>query len=306
MLKFAKQVKRQIKRRFWSKLEAKVPAFNALFPKDVRIEWMGGDFQFLEGPVWVAEEQALYFSDIPASKILKLCAGQFSIVRSPSGKANGLTRDRQGRLVICEEGDRQLSRMAADGSVTVLVDRFEHQRLNSPNDVVVKSDGSIYFTDPPFGVQPDQKELSFQGVYRLSPEGELTVVTSDLMGPNGLAFSVDEKQLYVDDSIRRQVRVFDVQPDGTLTNNRLFCDMDISQPGSPDGMKIDREGRLFITGPGGIWVVDADGTHLGTIVVPEQPTNCTWGDADFRSLYITAQSSIYRVRVNTPGFPASA
>lgn len=300
MLQFLKQFKRQIKRRLTGDLIAKSPQFKTLFPKSARLEQVATGFQFLEGPVWNAKEQALYFSDIPASKILKLKNGEVSVVRHPSGKANGLTYDRQGRLVMCEEGARQITRMELDGSITVLADRFQGKPLNSPNDLVVKSDGAIYFTDPPYGIKAEQQEQPIRGVYRML-DGEITVVAADFEAPNGLAFSPDERLLYIDDSSRRHIRVFEVQPDGSLGNDRLFCSMDVPQTGLPDGMKVDAEGRIYSTAAGGIWVLDPQGNHLGTIAIPDAPSNCAWGDADHQTLYITAQHSVYKIRVNVPG-----
>ncbi|HEY9638940.1 MAG TPA: SMP-30/gluconolactonase/LRE family protein [Coleofasciculaceae cyanobacterium] len=302
MLPSLKQIKQRLKQQFTNALKSESPLFPSLFPKSAKLEQVATGFQFLEGPVWIAEEQALYFSDIPANQILKLnAAGQISVVRHPSGNANGLTRDRQGRLVICEEGARQLTRLEPDGTITVLADRFQGKRLNSPNDVVVKSDGAIYFSDPPYGIKPEQQEQPMQAVYRLSPTGELTVVADDFDSPNGLAFSPDERQLYIDDSGRRQLRVFDVQPDGSLANGRLFFDLNVPKPGAPDGMKLDRAGRIYCTAAGGVWVLDAEGHHLGTIATPNAPSNCAWGDADGQTLYITAGDSVYKIRVNTPG-----
>jgi gluconolactonase len=213
-----------------------------------------------------------------------------------------LTRDQKGRLIACEHGNRRVTRSEKDGSVTPLVDRFQGKKLNSPNDVVVKSDGAIYFTDPAYGIRPDQQEQPVEGVYRLSPDGkEISLVTDDLARPNGLAFSADEKQLYIDDSHRRHIRVYDVRENGSLSGGALFHDMNVSIPGSPDGMKVDTEGRIYCTGAGGVWVFDPAGNQLGTIVTPEKPSNCAWGDDDWRSLYITAVSSVYRIRVKTPG-----
>ena len=301
MLQSLKQFKRQIQRQFTGDLIAKSPQFKALFPKSARLEQVATGFQFLEGPVWNAKEQALYFTDIPASKILKLENGKVSVVRHPSGKANGMTYDRQGRLVMCEEGARQITRLELDGSLTILADRFQGKPLNSPNDIVVKSDGATYFTDPPYGIKAEQQEQSIQGVYRISPDGDLTVIAADFAGPNGLAFSPDERLLYIDDSDRRHIRVFDVQPDGSLKGDRLFCNMDVPKVGAPDGMKVDTEGRIYSTAAGGIWVLDPQGHHLGTIALPDAPSNCAWGDADYQTLYITAQKSVYRIRVNVPG-----
>ncbi|MBM4044558.1 MAG: SMP-30/gluconolactonase/LRE family protein, partial [Planctomycetes bacterium] len=174
-------------------------------------------------------------------------------------------------------------------------------RLNSPNDIVVKADGSIYFTDPPYGVKPEQRELTFQGVYRIASEGKLTLLVDDFDKPNGLAFSPDEKALYIADTARKHVRAFDVRPDGALANGRVFAELKSDKPGAPDGMKVDEVGRLFVTGPGGTWVFDAGGRHLGTIVTPEVPANCAFGGPDRRTLFITARTSVYRVRVKTPG-----
>lgn len=284
-------------------LQPQSPRFKQLFPTKVTLQRAATGFQFTEGPVWIAEEHCLLFSDIPANQIFKLEAiDQVTVFRQPSWHANGLTRDLQGRLIACEHGSRRVTRTELDGSITVLAEYFAGKRLNSPNDVVVKQDGSIYFTDPTYGIQPQQQEQPLQGVYRLSPDGQsLTLVAADFDMPNGLAFSLDEQTLYVSDSARRHVRRFDVQPDGTLQNSRVLQDMNVQKPGLPDGMKLDRQGNLYCTGPGGVWVLDAAGQHLGTIVLPEQPANCAWGDDDGQSLYITAGTSIYKIRVKTPG-----
>jgi gluconolactonase len=185
-----------------------------------------------------------------------------------------------------------------------LADRHEGGRLNSPNDVVVRSDGVIYFTDPPYGIEPEQKEQAFNGVYRITPGGEPEIVAEDFERPNGLAFSPDESVLYIDDSAHRHVRAFDVRPDGALTKSRVLASMDHPQPGSPDGMKVDSKGHLYVAGATGVWVFEPDGTRLGVIVPPERPSNCAWGDEDRRTLYITAQASLYRIRVRVPGIPA--
>jgi len=266
-------------------------------------ELLATGFEFTEGPVWVPEGYLL-FSDIPDSRIYKWTAGSGAQVwREPSGKSNGLTLDSRGRLVACEHGNRRVSLTEADGTVRTLADRYRGRRLNSPNDVVVKSDGTLYFTDPPYGIDPEQREQPVNGLYRILPDGTLELLVDDFDRPNGLAFSPDEEILYVDDSPRRHVRAFDVRPDGTLTNSRIFADMDHPQPGSPDGMKIDKEGNLYVTGATGVWVFEPDGTHLGVIVTPERPANCAWGDDDLKSLYITARTSLYRVRVKVPGLP---
>jgi gluconolactonase len=288
-------------------LQANSEAFRSLFPKNAILERMATGFRFTEGPVWMAEEKSLLFSDIPANKIFKLTAvGRVRAFRKPSGNSNGLTQDKEGRLIACEHSNRRITRTDKAGSITALAEKFQGKKLNSPNDVVVKSDGAIYFTDPPYGINPDQQEQPVAGVYRLSPDGkELSLVARDLAGPNGLAFSPDETKLYIDDSKRRHIRVFDVQRDGSLCGGSVFHDMNISTPGQPDGMKVDVEGHVFCTGARGVWVIDADGKHLGTIVTPEKPSNCAWGNDDWRTLYITAVTSVYKIRVNTPGIKVS-
>jgi gluconolactonase len=277
--------------------------FTSLFADGGRIERVATGFQFTEGPVWIAEENSLVFSDIPANRIFRFKSDlSVEIFREPSGNSNGLTRDRTGCLIACEQSNRRVTRTEKDGSITVLANTFEGRRLNSPNDVVVKSDGSVYFSDPAYGVTRDQKEQPVEGVYRISPDGRhISLIAADFERPNGLAFSPDETTLYIDDSARRHVVAFNIRSDGSLCDRRLFHDMDIRTPGAPDGMKVDADGRLYCTGAGGVWVFDAQGRHLGTIVTPEKPSNCAWGDEDRRSLYITAISSVYKIRVRTPG-----
>ncbi|WP_017654693.1 SMP-30/gluconolactonase/LRE family protein [Fortiea contorta] len=283
--------------------KAESEKFYTLISPTAKPQRLATGFQFLEGPVWLQEQKCLLFSDIPGNKILQMSAGgEVKIFREPSNNSNGLTRDLQGRLIICESQTRRLTRLEKDGTITVLADQFQGEKLNAPNDVVVKSDGSIYFTDPLDIAIAKQQDQPQQRVYRFSPDSQqLTVVADDFQLPNGLAFSPDEKQLYIDDSMRRHIRVFDVQAEGTLTNSRIFHDMNIPQPGLPDGMKVDIQGNVYCTGAGGIWVFDANGSHLGTIVTPEPPANCAWGDDDYQSLYITACTSVYKIRVNIPG-----
>ena len=267
-------------------------------------EQIATGFQFTEGPVWHPDGYLL-FSDIPGHRIMKWTPdGQTETFREPSGGSNGLTCDRQGRLIACEYRNRQVSRTEPDGTVTTLASAYQGKRLNSPNDVVVKSDGSLYFTDPFYGFPADQKrELDFQGVYRIAPDGGLTLLVSDFEVPNGLAFSPDETVLYIDDSRRRHVRAFDVLADGTLANGHLFVDMAIDAPGVPDGMKVDTQGNLYVTGGGGIWVISPTGAHIGTIVTPELPANCAFGDSDHQTLYITARTSVYQIRLKIVGIP---
>lgn len=261
------------------------------------VEKVAGEFKFTEGPVWVAAKNELLFSDIPADRIVRFDGATAATFREPSNNSNGLTLDKQGRLIACEHGARRVSRTEADGRVVTLADRFEGKRLNSPNDVVVRSDGAIYFTDPPYGVKPEDRELDFQGVYRLSPDGAtLTLVVRDFVKPNGLAFSPDESRLYVADTERGHIRVFDVASDGALSGGRVFAETP-----NADGMKVDTKGNVFCTAKPGVMVFDPAGRHLGTIIAPERPANCAFGDPDWRSLYITARTGLYRIRLNVPG-----
>jgi sugar lactone lactonase YvrE len=277
---------------------------DSIIHSGAEVERLAGDFQFTEGPVWHPDGY-LFFSDIPANTIYQWTPGspQATVYREPSHHSNGLTLDRQNRLLACEH-DRRVSRTEPDGTVIPIAERYQGNRLNSPNDIVVKSDGSIYFTDPPYGLpkQSEGKELDFNGVFRLATDGTLTLLDDTFVRPNGLAFSPDEKTLYVDDSAEMHVRAFDVLPDGTLANGRLFADLrDPGQDGVPDGMKVDLAGNIFCTGPGGIWLLSPEGETLGRIKVPEVPANLAWGDADGKTLYITARTGLYRLRVKTGG-----
>ena len=260
-------------------------------------ERIAADLQFTEGPVWHPDGYLL-FSDIPADIIYKWTPdGSLEKFRSPSGNSNGLTLDNQGRLVTCEHGNRRVSRTESDGTIVVVADKYQGKRLNSPNDVVVKSDGSIYFTDPPYGVQPEDRELDFQGVYRIAPDGDLTLLADDFEKPNGLAFSPDEKILYVDDTEHAHVRAFDVQPDGTLSNGRVFAELGEHRP---DGMKVDVNGNVYVTASF-VWVFDSTGKHLGNITTPDAPANCAFGGPDNKDLFITARPSVYRIKLKVAG-----
>jgi gluconolactonase len=262
---------------------------------------LAGDFQFTEGPVWHPDGYLL-FSDIPASAILKYTPGGAVVTYlSPSRNSNGLTFDRGGRLIACEHTGRQVSRQDPSGQMVTVASRWDGKRLNSPNDVVVHSSDRILFTDPPYGIEPDQAEIGFNGVYRIDGDGNVTLLESDFGRPNGLAFSPDESVLYVDDTERRNVRAFDVQADFSLINDRVFIDMDTAERGSPDGMKVDTEGNLYVTGAGGVWVIGPDGTHLGTIEFPELPANLAFGGADYKTLFVTARTSLYSVEIGVPG-----
>jgi gluconolactonase len=297
-------------------LEVRDPGLHDLIAPDATIERIAGGLTFTEGPVWRGAD--LLFSDIPNKRIVRwrrLPEGP-ELTTFATGMSNGLTLDRRGRVLAAEHDGRRVSRVADDGSRTVLAERFQGKRLNSPNDLVVKSDGSIYFTDPPYAVQPatpgvarpagwwtrpiEGKEQSCNGVYRITPDGILHLLADDFALPNGLAFSPDEAVLYVDDSAHKHIRAFDVRADGTLTNSRLVLNMASEDPGVPDGLKVDRQGNVFCTGPGGLWVCRPDGTLLGRVVLPELPANLAWGE-DGSVLFLTARTSIYRLPTRTRG-----
>ncbi|HIG47553.1 MAG TPA: SMP-30/gluconolactonase/LRE family protein [candidate division Zixibacteria bacterium] len=264
-------------------------------------ERLATGFQFTEGPVWMAGGYLL-FSDIPANIMYKWTPESGAEVwREPSGNSNGLTRNSDDLLLACEHGNRRVSRTNLDGTVETIAGAYQGKRLNSPNDLVVKSDGVIYFTDPPYGIAPEEKEQPHNGVYRILTDGSLELMADDFERPNGLAFSPDESILYIDDSYYRHLRAFDVSQDGTLENSRIICDMDHPQPGSPDGLKVDEEGHIYVTGATGVWVFEPDGELLGVIAPPERPANCAWGDEDKKSLYLTAQTSLYRIRTTVAG-----
>ncbi len=273
----------------------------------LKVEKVAGDFKFVEGPLW-NRAGYLLFSDIPANIIYKWTpgadGGKKEVFREPSGNSNGLTYDRQGRLIACEHSNRRVSRTEAGGAVVAIADSYQGRRLNSPNDVVVGRDGTIYFTDPPYGVPKDQKrEIDTQNVYRLSPDGKLSVISDDFDRPNGIALSPDEKTLYVNDTVRKHVRAFALGKGGSgKKGGAVIAELKSEKPGGPDGMKVDVKGNLYVTGAGGIWVFDKKGRHLGTIPVPEMPANCAFGDADYKTLYITARTSLYRVRLPHPGY----
>jgi gluconolactonase len=265
----------------------------------------GGAAGPAEGPVWWQEGGYLLFSDIGNNRRMKWTPGVgVALVQEPTNEANGLTRDLQGRLIACEHLARRVTRQDPDGSITVVANNYHSRRLNRPNDVVVKSDGSIYFTDP--GLGRIESELDFCGVYRVSPDlGTIHVLVRDFVVPNGLAFSPDESILYVNDSRRGHIRAFDVEPTGllALATDRVFATLRDDRVGVPDGMKVDREGNVYCTGPGGIWMFDSAGTHLGTIATGAQTTNVAWGDDDWLTLYFTTWQTLGRIRMKIPGIP---
>ena len=290
-------------------LDVRSPKLLDLISADAALEQLGTGCEFTEGPVWHAEDKFLLFSDIPANQMKKWTAEEgITNFRVPSGKSNGLTYDKQGRLVTCEHANRRVSRTEADGTVVTIASHYEGKRLNSPNDVVVKSDGSIYFSDPPYGLTADygvegEQDLDFQGVYRLSPDGQtLTLLVDDFDRPNGLCFSPDESILYIDDTERMHIRAFDVQADGTIANGRIFAEEE-GDDGVPDGMKIDAHGNIYLTGPGGIWIFDTSGEHLGVLQTPERAANLGWGGDDWSTLFITASTSLYSIQCKVSGIP---
>lgn len=286
---------------------------------DSQPECLATGFVFTEGPLWHPAGYWL-FVDIRRNLIHRMTpAGQVAVFRENSNGSNGLTFDLQGRLIMCEGDGRRIARMEADGSVAAIAERWEGRRLNRPNDVVGRSDGSLYFTNPGGRIEASEREIGFSGVHRVAPAGAVSAVTGELLYPNGLAFSPDERVLYVaitrrDDGCLQEkergevcthqsIRAFDVAGDGSLSNERLFANMHSAEDGVPDGMKVDSEGRVYCTGPEGCWVFDPAGNHLGIIRLPEIPANCAWGGPDLRTMLFTARTSVYTMRMKTPGTP---
>jgi gluconolactonase len=284
-------------------LQALSPTFWNLVDKNAKLETVATGFGFTEGPMW-DPAGFLYVSDETINKIFRVDADGKKTEVIALGDPDGNTFDRQHRLIDCASVLRAIIEVTPDGKYKILADHFEGKKLNSPNDVIVGPDGALYFTDPTLDlVAGEKQELPFQGVYRLDDNGTLRLLTKDLTQPNGLAFSPDGKHFYVDDDDKRNIHVYDVGADGSLTNGGVFGEeQGGAHDGVPDGIKVDKEGNLFVTGPKGIWVWDAKGNHLGTIVMPEQPANLTWGDKDYKTLYITATTSVYRLKMQTQGF----
>lgn len=310
------------------------PAMDQIAPANAKLERVATGFnKWLEGPVW-AKTGCLFFAEIPSNNIDEWCPGHASTVfihpsgykgqapfTGPEPGSNGMTLDASGRLTVAGHGQRDIWRLESlkpDGQQTILADTYDGKRLNSPNDLVYKSDGSLYFTDPPYGLETQgdkdpKKELQVNGVYRLDgarahqggapPErGKLRLIIKDLSRPNGIAFSPDEKILYIAVSGPKIWMRYDVQPDGSVSNGKVFFDANADKtPGGPDGMKVDQRGNIYSAGPGGVWILSAAGKHVGTIHVPEIVSNVAWGDADGRTLYITASTSVYRIKLNVPG-----
>ena len=279
------------------------------------------NFAFTEGPLWHPDGYWLFVDlrrEPPVIHRLAPAGGVPEIVREPSGGTNGMTFDLQGRLLMCEGDNRRITRMEPDGGITVLADRWDGKRLHRPNDIVTRRDGSIYFTNPSSRIPPAEREIEFAGVVqRIAPDGSVSAVAADLDFPNGIAFAPDENVLYVsntrkegertdqywDGAIKpnQYIQAYDVAADGSLSNSRTFGDMASAEDGVPDGMKVDAAGRVYCTGSGGVWVFAPDGTHLGIIRLPEIPANCAFGGPDFRTMLFTARTSVYTLRMTTPG-----
>lgn len=295
-----------------SPFEIHDPSFASLIVGSAQLEELCNSCRWAEGPVWFDDAQHLIWSDIPNQRMMRWTPdGGVSVFRNASNFSNGNTRDRQGRLVSCEHGTRRVTRTEPDGSITVLADRYQGKRLNSPNDVVVRSDGTIWFTDPTYGILSDYEgyrsdpEQATRNVYRLNPEtGDITALVSDFLQPNGLAFSPDETMLYVadsgashDDTAPRHIRVFNVV-DGALENSRVFCHID---SGIPDGIRLDTRGNLWSSAKDGVHCFSADGTLLGKIRVPQTVANLTFGGPRRNRLFITATSTVYSIYLATNG-----
>jgi gluconolactonase len=282
-------------------LQAASPQFWKLISHDAKLATVATGFGFTEGPVW-DPSGFLFVSDETINKIFRVYPDGRKESLIDLGDPDGNTYDAQGRLIDCASFLRAIVRVSPDGKYTILVNRFQGMKFNSPNDVTMGPDGAFYFTDPALDVPPGEKqEMNFQGVYRLDEKGSVQLLTKELTQPNGLAFSPDGQKLYIDDSEQRNIRVYDFAQ-GAIANGRIFgVEPGGKDEGVPDGMKLDRDGNIFVTGPKGIWVWDPEGHHLGTIAMPEQPANLTWGEKDYRTLYITATTSVYRLQTSTTG-----
>lgn len=292
-------------------VEIRDARFAAVVGRDVSFEKIAGDCLFTEGPLWDPRERCLLWSDMPGDHLRRWSAKDgVTTFRKPCDKSNGLTWDREGRLLVCEHGSSRVTRTERDGRLTPLATHYQGKELNSPNDIVCAADGAIYFTDPPYGRAeyygvPRPQQLSFQGVYKVGPDPRSPVLLADDFDrPNGLCLSRDGRRLFINDTARQHIRVFDVATDGKLTGGAVWAETKGEGNGAPDGMKLDSAGNIYCCGPGGIHVFAPDAAALGVIRVPEYTANMAFGDDDLRALYITASTSVYRIRVQVPGLSA--
>jgi gluconolactonase len=297
------------------KIEQLDPALDKIISTSEPIQELasgfGGSLGPAEGPLWWKEGGYLLFTDIHNSRRMKYTPGRgVSVDLEPTNRANGLTRDPQGRLLSCEHDTRRVTRRELDGSLTVVANSFQGRRLNRPNDVIVKSDGSVYFTDPNHNIVPEQWDLQYPGVYRVTPDlGTMTLVTDSFVAPNGLAFSPDESLLYINDTRRSHIRVFEMLPNGLLAKHtdRVLADLSGREPGVPDGMKVDTAGNVYCGGSGGIWILDPSGKKLGRIVHGQPATtNMAFGGDDWKTLYFTSRTHLGAVNVKIAGLPVPA
>ena len=289
-------------------IEIVSPELERIVSGNQEIEELGNGYTVAEGPLWWREEGYLLFNEVRGNRRRKWSPSHgVTLLQEPSNNANGLTRDPKGRLLLCEGGANRVTRVEPDGEIIVVANNYQGKRLNRPNDVVVKSDGSIYFTDP--GSPDPELPLDFSGVYRVSPDlGSITLLVRNIVFPNGLAFSPDESVLYIDDYRVGHIRAFDVQPNGmlNLASDRVFCKLREPRPfgpDGPDGMKGNVAGNVYCTGPGGVWIIDRSGQHLGTILTGAQTTNVGWGGEDWKTLFITTFDALYRIQLNIAGIP---
>ena len=284
--------------------------FTSIVDQTVSLNVVGSNFDFIEGPIWNHIDNHLIFSDMPGNKMRKWTSENgIEIFREPSNMANGNAYDNQGRLVTCEHATSQVTRTEKDGTISILASKYDNKELNSPNDIIVSSNNTIYFTDPSFGRMeyygvPREPELDYRGVYRIDPYVTLTLLADDFDQPNGLCLSMDESKLFVNDTMRNHIRVFDITSNGSLINGNVWATLNGTEDGVADGMKIDNNQNLYSCGPGGIHVFNSDSTLLGIIKTPEHVANFIWGEKDLKTLFITASTSLYSIPVKTPGLPA--
>jgi gluconolactonase len=292
-------------------IDLAAPGLARITGSDPPLDQIAHGLTFGEGPVWDRRQKRFLWVDIIGDSIWQWRPGiGQAILIHPSSHANGMTFDREGRLVVAGWSARTIWRVEHDGAIVTIASRYQGKKFNSPNDIVVRSDGTVYWTDSAGGLvipgmvgEDLQRQLDIQGVFRLTPSGEVKLVVEDTVYPNGLCFNPDESILYVNDTRQALIRAFDVNPDGSVRNGRVFHKLTGNEPGVADGMKVDQEGNVYCTGPGGLHVMDRDGNLLGRLRIPGHNTNLAWGDDDWRSLYVTTYHSVFRTRLNIPGVP---